>query len=75
MERKMKGDVVLINRKGRNRAADVGAVRPYHGQQGGRWTEGRGDHGRKGRAPWERRRESRDDQRGSVGSAPREEAT
>lgn len=39
----MKGDVVLINRKGRNRAADVGAVRPYHRQQGGRWTEGRGE--------------------------------
>jgi hypothetical protein len=27
-----------------------------------------------GRAPWERRRGSRDDRRGSVGSAPREEA-
>jgi hypothetical protein len=28
-----------------------------------------------GRAPWERRRGSRDDRRGSVGSPPREEAT
>jgi hypothetical protein len=29
MERKMKGGVVLINRKGKNRAAGVGVVRPW----------------------------------------------
>jgi len=40
-----------------------------------RAAAGRGGHGRKGRAPWERRRGSRDDRRGSVGSPPREEAT